>query len=840
MKTKKGRAKSISDAPAPELKFDTVIAYDCSGSTAHQVFYHQTSQDIVQNTLKYVSAHPKVLMWDNCVKEVSLEHLEDVNKNRNGFGGTEPQSVARFCVEKQFHGKLIFITDGEISGSSVRGADQILQDWTFERVDCHLIQSSGEPNLSCSCPFTRNSPHMVYSHNQLRGESWKKCTGVSDDELKILEQFDSISTVDKFIEVSNVLERIVIAKTMGTNGNVELRNKLLEMKQRIVKNTAKEEGKSKNWSRRLANALSDEKNTEEALYVAQEMVTSYFSQDVEWSKKLSAMISMTEGAIRDAFGQSAISNRLDRANQIEISEAKDAPSQVEEPGDAIKQAQFVCPISYDEEHDVVLLIADGKPILPELEKFELDDLLNCPLNAFKYPHVIDALLQRLDHPIGLSTFKDSKGGLKTSPFTRKPIVGGFVLGACTEHVIATNWTLTKILSDGKACGNPDLWFAVIWMLAKSKLEYLKEVVPIMQDQMVWRLSNSSSFASLCGLPEFVTTRVKLGTALWFVLASPFLKIPAAADPLRYHISHLDSMKQVFALTGMKLPDGAEKCHDRLDALLRLLGMSKKMPFASFKSKIRALHQCAYRLKEDNLDEKVASTETVVSWIALDGPASDKQVASVLAELPAVFSRLSIQEIAGLASLVNPNLSASAIVLASDWVAPQTPAPVVEWAYGIEEFKVPAIDVCLATCRPFSVVDGTSWVECAEESALKLFKENVSVENMLSTYKAFGTFVGKYGKYPSLDELIVFVYNRYVVHGRRSTLPHQTVELISRTQEDFNKTIKTLLPVEAAARFNASVSREKRKVLESPGGDNGGIYLGGLNPHSDKNASYWFG
>lgn len=110
---------------------------------------------------------------------------------------------------------------------------------------------------------------------------------------------------------------------------------------------------------------------------------------------------------------------------------------------------------------------------------------------------------------------------------------------------------------------------------------------------------------------------------------------------------------------------------------------------------------------------------------------------------------------------------SDIPLPYDFVENPLKKAEVNWKYGLKEYEPEHIQICPATFRPLSKVDGKNW----ESVAQKNYK--MSPEELFSGRKYFQAFLQKYGVFPSRDELILFFYNRLVVHGKSSTLPYLT-------------------------------------------------------------------
>jgi E3 ubiquitin-protein ligase DOA10 len=86
--------------------------------------------------------------------------------------------------------------------------------------------------------------------------------------------------------------------------------------------------------------------------------------------------------------------------------------------------------------------------------------------------------------------------------------------------------------------------------------------------------------------------------------------------------------------------------------------------------------------------------------------------------------------------------------------------------------------------------------------------------MISLNKQFGNFVCKYGAYPTKAEFLVFLYNRYVVHGSKQMLPHAVVEFIDHVFDEFREVMASVTPVEFVRRFESSASLQVRQARES--------------------------
>ena len=145
----------------------TLVAYDYSGSTEGNDFYHTTVQTILQQYTNY-----DVILWSNKLKVSSAEELKRINQWREGDGGTQPIVIAKHLSEIDFHGDLVLITDGQIFERYVREVEQFMNDHEIgiRNIDCYLIQTCGDKlDATVIAPFLRFS-HIVYFYDEGQSE----------------------------------------------------------------------------------------------------------------------------------------------------------------------------------------------------------------------------------------------------------------------------------------------------------------------------------------------------------------------------------------------------------------------------------------------------------------------------------------------------------------------------------------------------------------------------------------------------------------------------------------------------------------------------------------------
>ena len=97
--------------------------------------------------------------------------------------------------------------------------------------------------MSVTCPFTRNCDNKVFK--KLVNSPLETIVQYTPQDYKILDSLDSIS-LENFEAEYDKIEGLIIALNMGKDGNIPLKNNLVVMKNRLIKELAKQkEGEKK-------------------------------------------------------------------------------------------------------------------------------------------------------------------------------------------------------------------------------------------------------------------------------------------------------------------------------------------------------------------------------------------------------------------------------------------------------------------------------------------------------------------------------------------------------------------------------------------------------------------
>lgn len=258
-------------------------------------------------------------------------------------------------------------------------------------------------------------------------------------------------------------------------------------------------------------------------------------------------------------------------------------------------------------------------------------------------------------------------------------------------------------------GNPDLWFAVLWLVVEDgKLPFLADILPRIREHMLFRLRNSLAPASLTEQPHFVSFQIPLGAACWFCLASCLAPENCTQDAIRMHMRHTRPLFKLCELAGYHVPEAVQTYNKRLRVLFTLRLMAAHS-FNRFRSLMLALYQKVIFIHDPSHNVK-----NFAGIVPVDGPADEAQIEKVLEILLKYCRDISIEEVIGIGALItSPSVSIKNIDLSVHWQPPPIPDAAVFWKHyddNINATNLPNYTICPATMHPYYTVPGsdTSW------------------------------------------------------------------------------------------------------------------------------------
>jgi hypothetical protein len=777
-------------------KYDNAAFYDCSGSTGFgdPDFYHLKTQQIVK---PLNSANTLFVRWDDSAKEISKVDLEEINRTKRGYGGTDPNQAIDFLKKINFKGNLIFICDGQISESIVRTCSQKLSEWKFNSVKIYLIYTGGIINESVSCAFTRNSPHTIEIYKQ--GSVEPSITNVSEDDIKLTLNIDSINSVDEFMRNVETFKNVITSINMGTSGNKTLHAKLVGLKNKLTKIESKSQMDKDGPVSRLVSTFNDNNPSIREL---DDVWKLYYHLGENWITHVDKFISWCNGGLEKTFDREAISASNREMKAIEVPVVPSDSVQILE--EKIGDLKLSCPISLDESTNVIILMKrNGISVFDNLPVHMRDSLINCPLNALRNNDILSYMRTLMDNDISIESYKElvDNGISDRSPLTREEIFGGLCLGKDKSHVDATNSTIRHILTGGKSLGNIDLWFAVLYlMIERGYANHLNHCLPMMREHMKYRMLNNKSYMCLSGLPTYPTYSVPLGLAMWTSIMATsstldLIKEPKY-DPMRLHLSYSLDIIELLNLLDIKTVPSKLLIHiDRLKTFRHFLLEVKKGK--EQKEKLSNLIDALF----------YNAIETSDLWVLIDGSPSDVQIEKVRNKLPSVCKDLSSTEIKDIFSLCDSNKSESDIYIAYLYqIKPYVKSYTKNWSFGMDVPYFP-VKICPETCRPYyNIIDNgikKTWLDKAIE---------IYGYDLFSTNNFFGNYISANEKYPTKDEFMNYLY-RYHSSRDKSTLPICIQQFVDEVFNEYAEIIENIDARRFKELWDKSVWKDVRKSME---------------------------
>ena len=703
---------------------------------------------------------------------------------------------------------FILITDGEVGDNSVQICDKTFEEadkkqgFRYNKSICFLASTSyGDLNMSVTCPFSRNCESQVFTKK--RGEEIKALVQYTAQDYKILDSLEEI-TLENFEEKYDLIEGLIIALNMGKEGNIPLKNQLVTMKNRMVKELSKKMTNEVDYGQQMREYLEKD-NFQAAIEIAGVMSKAYFSDDTttDIEKKVSHLINLcgdlrgkySIGQIKSnkmATAQTANEGKLDK--EVEISDLSKNPIE--------------CPIILDEDVPQIL-IDECDPFLLNVEKHIVDDIAACPLRILNYPEL------KAKFKASISTFTGVKYSdkLLKNPFTQNRLLGAIPLGTHKSHVAVGNYTIAKLIAGGKIMGNLNMYYAVIWyLISEGEIQFLNEIKPNVTEHLIFRLKNSKSMASMCGQAQFVTTQIPSDVAVWYCVSSGYLNQPTDRDTFRFHFPNMEPMIKITKALGYPLDKGLKSHFLRTKTLMVMLSRFKKFTTQEkkeFKTWCRGFYQRGFFIDSTKVEAKFKELEVCPSFIPIDGEPEPDQSKRMYEKFPNYCLDLSPEELYYISTLLDAQKSAADIFLNYNLVAPPLPKAEINWCYGVDYKDPSKVNFNPKTLRPFYTVEGRTW----EEVATECFKVD-SVQKLFSGCKLLLNYIEKYSKRPEFIELVLFYYNRLIEAGKKTTLPFLTEIWSQELAEKFIKASEDKSVQEILALVEKSRPIETRIKMEA--------------------------
>ena len=847
-----------------------VIAIDISGSVTRFNHYWNVVKHVIHLYRSRYAANELVfLQWDNDARVVTYSVVQDLIATQKGYGGTEPhcilETMARLDASSY---ELCLITDGEVVQNSVNRCDQILQDYRLvqlSRVECHIVNAN--PNLSVSCPFTRNGECKVTTYRLDPLSSSNHLNGVvqlhlTKDDWTLLRAIETV-TLDTFLSKYENLQSILIAKHMGREGDPILKEKFIALKKRLIQEMSERNSTKTDYNQMLTDCLTS-RQIPDAIEISKRMLVDFYSASpvTELSRKIDTLIGLC-GNLQHQFNPNELKSTA-------ASRVQDAVHETPTTFQVVTDTEYECPILLEQDCPCILIHRLFDSLLVGLEKDTVDFIIDCPLRLLLFPELVQKTKALMGHPVGLKTalelhqkyrdenyyyYQEQRRILFTSPYNREPVMALLALGNHESHFRSANYIVYTLFTSQKQLGNADMWLAVLYLIAKQ-LDYLTEVMESFQAHLRFRWNYSTTFASLSGNGTLINTKLCVQNALWFVLSCSVIGediVPQKQNPFRFHLPNLDSVLcLVDDLIGSHtITEEIKHSILQTKVLMRLLKWIKEHP-----SNQDLLYQIADALwrpcelvvvKKDVEDESQRPTiQTRVVFVDASRPLLG-QVHKVY-QLIEQITHQSIQsletlEVYRLLKSVHRSKSAGDTFFDTSISIPtQENSTSFYWPY-LYSVKVPKstlsdneilevsedmflheyiVPICYATFRPYSSYydterkTQTTW----EQSAFYRCHLQDKATLFPGT-KYFLLFIQKYKRVPSEDEYVWFCHKRLTTssrYGPDTPIPLNLRKIFQWICKDYRPVFarakeEGVKIAEIVRRIDDSTLLEKRKQLE---------------------------
>ena len=758
-------------------EIEYLFAYDGSGSTGNCDFYHHIAQNEIEPVLN--GKKSKRVLWDTMCRMLHKDELKLINTRKGGFGGTSPVCVAELIKKLNFHGTLIFQTDGQVGLNCVSKCNNILKDWKFEKVIVYLIDTGSKIEESCSISFTRNSPHIIKIYEKNNNEYRVKILETIKEKYLLLEKIEEITTIEDFLEKIPELEKILISVNMGLEKNPVLHEKFTKLKNNLIKI------KSENKKILSVDDFMEEPNVTNL----QKVWFDYYKDPNEWSIYIDKFISWCNGGLLNVFDRSMANRELKKEITIAVkSETAEIIEDVE-----VSDLKIVCPITLENSSNIIILLKRGdRSIFKDLDKNFVNSLINNPLCGLHNEFITKFIKSVADCVCSIEAYKQlvEYNLENNSPMTREFIEGGICLGCDMSHVKATNSSIRHVFLGGKSLGNIDLWFAVFYFIVnRGDIPHLTEFLPMIKAHLIYRLEKSKTYMCLTGLNTYPTYKVSLKLSLYSVIFSSSFVINAKQEPLRIHLDYTDSIIELLKLVNIDIPCHLKKHIIRLKVFRYFMNELKKGNNLS--NLVDAL--------------KFNAIETKKKWVLIDGSPTESQIFHVRILLPEICDSLENEEIYDIFKMCDRNKAESDIYIPFNFGSSKFTSTKI-WHYDLQQPNI-HISICINTCRPYSKVihDGLEieWLVKAKE---------IYGKNFMSITNLFGVFVVTNIKYPTKEEFLIYLSEYYSTRNYK-TLPVCISQFIDEIFEDYKDILSYLEPNIFSERWINSKHNNVRLKME---------------------------
>ena len=572
--------------PPKVLKPDerTFYALDCSGSIAFHINYYF---EILSEMINKCPKDSIFTRWDTSSILCSIVEIKSWIASRQGYGATSPICIVK-DIPEDFgpNDTLNIVSDGQIGSSSAESFCQAMNarfpfGHKFKQIKVSLINTGGPIDKSIVSAFTKYDCPFVLEIYERNG-SLK-----SQESENYFKLFDKLREMENLSDFTPELRRSIHNLALGCSSTdrivVELRSEIKRLMRKFQEELDRAPPEGNPTLDKFIEEAGKETISISNLTESVKNMTSSFHLKKATAGNPLRFLFQTESDLNHRLLDFEINSGLhnsvnDGVSGLAIANAGVAEEVDIDTGAMEERCNFEDPILGGLTIPIVP-IAQGDSLLPlgnisQIKRFPMS--LGVNDGIFMAPIGLDGFAEIVKH--------SEKSGLNLShPLTRVSMRdAGFLIfpeRAMDEQkasiVKFNNSAIAKLLFKGKKVQDPNLFY-FCFALRMLSVSFLKEFKPQIEEEIRWRLKNSTTYATLCGpSTEFPHDKMSILNALIFTVLSACVCETSAQNPLLMHISYLPKIKKLLEISGVKLPVEIKKHLELIQVAMKLMAVNKK-------------------------------------------------------------------------------------------------------------------------------------------------------------------------------------------------------------------------------------------------------------------------
>ena len=556
----------------------TFYALDCSGSIA---FYTNHYFEILSGMINKCPKDSIFIRWDGESTRCSIVEIKSWIDSKKGYGGTSP-----ICFIKDIpadfgpNDTLIIVSDGQIGSSSAQSFCQAMNTRfpfgnKFKEIQVILINTGGAIDKSIVSAFTKYDCPFVLEIYEQNG-SLK-----SREEENYFKLFDKLREMENLSDMTPELRKSIHNLALGCSSTDQIVVKLRSEIKRLMRKFQEELDRAPpEGNPTLDKFVAETGNEAPSIAILTESVkkmTSDFHLKKATAGNPLLIFIQTESDLTHRlldFGiNSGLQNYGSSVSGLTIANASVAEEVDIDTGAMEDKCNFEDPI-FGGLTIAIVPIAEGDSLLPsgnisQIKRFPM--LLGVNDGIFMAPIGLDGFAGMVQH------------SQLSHPLTRVPMrdIGFLIFPArATDEQKASivkfnNSAIAKLLFHGKKVGDPNLFY-FCFALRMLSVSFLEEHKPQIEEEIRWRLKNSTTYATLCGpSTEFPHDKMSILNALIFTVLSACVCETSTQNPLLMHVSYLWKIKKLLEISGVRLPAEIKKHLELIQVAMKLLAVNKE-------------------------------------------------------------------------------------------------------------------------------------------------------------------------------------------------------------------------------------------------------------------------